>query len=347
MDKIIFWLSTIFCLFFLGYLFLDTLIPFFIAFIFAYALQPLIDNYSDRFGVSRNIMIMLVFLLFIGILLLLVLLLVPIIYQQITDFVKKVPLYKNNIISSISYVNNSLEQFDENFANKISESLQNASNSMFAIFASFADHLWQYTIATINFFVILVLVPIILFYFLRDWKKISYTVDSLLPICGKGKVKDFFASVNDLLSAYLRGQLNICLILSIYYVVGIKIIGLDLALLFGLISGFFIIIPLIGSIFSFVLVIFHCYFSFGAGIKLFYVISLFAIGHIIEGYILTPRIIGNKIGLHPLWVMFAVFAGASLIGIWGVLFAIPVAGIIRLMLILMLDYYKNSKIYKS
>jgi putative permease len=137
------------------------------------------------------------------------------------------------------------------------------------------------------------------------------------------------------------------MLLTIYYVTGLSIIGLDLALLLGIFSGFLIIIPFIGVVLSFLMVTISCYFSFGAGTELIYVLILFARGYTVESYILTPKIIGDRIGLHPVWIIFSVFATANLFGFVGVLFAIPIAGITKVCLLNIIDYYKSSSMYKS
>ena len=173
------------------------------------------------------------------------------------------------------------------------------------------------------------------------------SIESMLPMRGKSKVREIFTSINQLLSAYIRGQLNICMMLAFYYVLGLNFIGLDLALLLGILSGFLIIIPFIGALISVLLVTISCYFTFGAGTELVYVIILYAVGHTVEGYILAPKIIGNRIGLHPVWILFSVFAAGSVFGFIGIAFAIPIAGIVKVLLSHAIDYYKSSNMYKN
>lgn len=347
MNKIAFWGILLLVTSTFLYMLSDTLSPFVISFIFAYLLEPIIENNYRRFKISRASMTLSVFVIFLSSLAFITILLVPVIYQQIAIFLSKVPQYKMNFESGVLEWSDKLKLIDPALSLKISEFAKNLINSAFSLFSSFADYVWQYTLATINFFAIVALVPIILFYFLRDWPNIVSSVESILPIKGKSKVREIFASINELLSAYIRGQLNICLILAIYYFIGFYIIGLDLALLLGIISGFFIIIPFIGVLLSFSLVMIIAYFVFGATIELGYITMLFVVGHVIEAYILTPKIIGNRIGLHPVWIIFAVFIAANLFGIVGIMLAIPIAGIIKVFLGYMIDYYKSSNMYKN
>jgi len=347
MNKAIFWSFTLLILSSIFYLVSDTLAPFLTAFIFAYLLQPVIDNNCKRFNLPRNFFTLSVFILFLSCFIAITVLLVPLIYKQFAIFIGKIPQYKNNFQDAITILSNKLDNVDPELAAKVSDSAQSFINSAFSVFASFANHIWHYTLATINFFALIALVPIILYYFLRDWPQMVKTVESLFPVRGKSKIREIFISINELLSAYIRGQLNICFLLTVYYTIGLSLIGLDLALLLGVLSGFLIIIPFIGTLISFLLITLSCYFTFGPGIELVYVFVLFAVGHTVEGYILSPKIIGDRIGLHPVWIIFSVFAAGSLFGFLGIMFAIPLAGIVKVLLTHIVEYYKSSKMYKS
>lgn len=347
MNKVIFWSVILLITGVFVYLVSDTLAPFVVAFIFAYLLQPAIDTNISRFKIPRGVATFGVFALFLSGFVAIIVLFVPIIYQQFAIFVSKIPQYRSNFEDGVAVWLVKLNEIYPEMANKVSDFAHSFINSAFTLFAFFANHVWQYTLATINFFALVALVPIILYYFLRDWPKIVGSIESVLPMRGKSKVREVFISINELLSAYIRGQLNICLILSTYYVVVFSIIGLDLALLLGILSGFLIIIPFIGALISYILVAIICYFAYGAGVELISVTILFIIGHTIEGYILAPKIIGDRIGLHPVWIIFSVFAAGSILGFVGVLFAIPLAGITKVLLSNIIDYYKSSKMYKN
>jgi putative permease len=347
MNRLAFWLIVlaIFCGF--AYIVADTLIPFMIAFVFAYLLQPVIETNCEKLKFPRSWVTLGVFIIFLSGFITIILLIAPIIYQQMSIVVSKMPQYKSNFESVISIWSEKINNINPELANKVNESAKTLLDSAFSIFASFANHIWQYMLATINFFTIIALVPIILYYFLRDWPQIVKTIESVVPMRGKSKIREIFISINQLLSAYIRGQLNICMILAFYYTLGLNLINFDLALLLGLLSGFLIIIPFIGAMLSFLMVAISCYFTFGIGFELIYVTILYIIGHTIEGYILAPKIIGDRIGLHPLWIMFAVFAGGSVFGFIGVVFAIPLAGIVKVLLMHLIDYYKSSSMYRD
>ena len=329
------------------YMVSETLVPFVTAFIFAYLLQPIIDNNSKRFNLPRGLIAAGVFTVFVSTFIIILIVLLPIIYNQTALLITKIPSYKNNFNVGLNYLLARADTIDPDIANKISDSLQNVVNSVFSVVVAAANNIWDYTLATINFFAIIVLVPVILYYFLRDWPKMLNSVESILPRKEKSKVGEIFSDINNLLSAYIRGQLNICLLLSAYYLIGLNFIGIDLALLLGIIAGFLVVIPFIGALISLFLMLVSCYFSYGVSIHILYVLILFVIAHIIESYILTPKIIGGKIGLHPVWIIFSVFAAGSVFGFIGIVFAIPIAGVIKILLFHMIDYYKSSKIYNN
>lgn len=347
MNKIIFWGLTLIILSSFFYLISATLAPFIIAFIFAYLLGPIINTSVDNFHIPRAFLTTSIFFIFISSFITGMVFLLPVLYKQIATFIVKIPIYKKNLQFGVNELLNKLDAIDPDIANKLTDSLQNIVNAAFSIVALAANNLWSYTLATINFFVIIALVPVVLFYFLRDWSKMVESINSVLPIHGKSKIREIFSDINSLLSAYIRGQLNICLIISLYYIISLTFIGLDLALLLGIIAGFLIIIPFIGALISLSLILTSCYFTYGAHIEMLYVFIVFAIGYISEGYFITPKIIGNRIGLHPLWIIFSVLAIGSLFGFIGIIFAIPIAGIVKLLLSHAIDYYKSSKIYND
>lgn len=345
MNKLIFWSLALLIITAIIYTISDTLVPFVISFIFAYLLQPTIDTVSKKFSLPRNLTSAGIFMIFISSFITMLLLLLPVIYNQIAIFIRKIPGYKNNFNVALNYFITRIDAIDPDIANKLSDSLQNFINSAFSVVIATANNIWSYTLATINFFAIIILVPVILYYFLRDWPKMIKSIESILPLKEKSKIGNIFSDINMLLSAYIRGQLNICLLLSVYYFIGLSLIGIDLALLLAILSGFLVIIPFIGAFISLFLMLISCYFSYGFSIEIAYIIGLFTIAHIIEGYILTPQIIGDKIGLHPVWIIFSVFAAGSVFGFIGIVFAIPIAGVIKILLFNVINYYKSTNIY--
>lgn len=348
MNKFIFWGGFAIISVSLWLLVSNILAPFVTAFIISYILQPLIECTCNRLNFSRTTMSLLVFLVFISLFIIAFVLLIPIIYQQISILITKIPAYKEYLQSTlVPTITKKIHVFDPNIADKMRSSLQSFINVAFSLISGVFNNLWQYTLATINIFMLFILVPIILFYFLRDWPNMKNSIEELLPLKSKNNIVEIISSINNLLSAYIRGQLNICIILSCYYGIGLTIIGVDLGLLIGVLSGFLIIIPFIGTLVSFLLAIITGYFAFGFGMSLGFIVLLYIVGYLMENYFLTPKIIGDRIGLHPVWIIFAVFACGSVFGFLGIFFAIPIAGIIKVLLTNTIKWYKTSSFYKS
>ncbi|ABV85055.1 Permease PerM-like protein [Rickettsia massiliae MTU5] len=345
--------TVIFWLVFLGFfisgfmLMSDAVKPFFIAFILSYLLQPAIGFIASKFKISNKFASSIIYLIFLSIFFLSLTILVPIIYGQIFTFINNIPKYNNYLQAEIlPPIMAKIYSIEPDIADKIKNSLSNFINSIFTILGSIANNFWRYTIITINIFVLFLLIPIILFYFLRDWAKIIANMQSLLPIKTRPKILKILSAINNLLSAYIRGQLNICLLLSTYYSIAFTVIGIDLALLLGILTGFLVIIPFLGTFISFLLTLIIGYLTFGVTTKLLYIMIIYLVGNICESYIFTPKIIGDKIGLHPLWIIFSIFACGSLFGIIGIFFAIPIAGITKILLLNLIKFYKSSKFYR-
>ncbi len=348
MDKTIFWVIIVGTIIVTLTLISNILMPFFIAGIISYILQPIIDNLSLRYKLSRTIVVSVISFLFFSILAIVLVVLLPIIYQQTTLLVNKIPAYKDYLQTElIPVITAKIYSIDPNIADTIKNSISNFVNGIFLLLTGFANNIWHVTMVTINLLVLILLIPLILFYFLRDWLTMSNNINLLLPVKGKKKIQEILSAINTALSAYIRGQINVCLLLSIYYGVSLSILGVDLGVLLGVLSGFSIIIPFVGILISFSLTMIVSYFAFGMVNTLFYIIIIYSVGIIVEGYILSPKIIGDKIGLHPLWIIFAVLALGNIFGFLGILFAIPIASIVKVLFLAAIDFYKSSKFYKT
>ncbi|MCC8398275.1 MAG: AI-2E family transporter [Rickettsia endosymbiont of Labidopullus appendiculatus] len=348
MNKAIFWVIVVSTIIITLTLISNILMSFFIAGIISYILQPIIDNLSLRYKLSRTIVVSVISFLFFSILAIILVVLLPIIYQQTALLISKIPAYKDYLQTElIPVITAKIYSIDPNIADNIKNSISNFVNGIFLLITGLANNIWHVTRVTINLLVLILLIPLILFYFLRDWFTMSENINLLLPLKGKKKIQEILSAINDSLSAYIRGQLNVCLLLSVYYGVSLSVLGVDLGVLLGVLSGFSIIIPFVGILISFSLTMIVSYFAFGMVNTLFYIIIIYLIGTIVEGYILSPKIIGDKIGLHPLWIIFAVLALGNIFGFLGILFAIPIASIVKVLFLAAIDFYKSSKFYKN
>lgn len=347
-DKAVFWSMIIGVIISMLILATSALTPFFIAAIISYMLQPLVSYLSRQHQFPKIITVSIISVLFLTIFIVVVVLLLPIIYQQISLLISKIPIYKNYLQTQlIPLITQKIHLIDPMITDRLKDSINNFTNGIFLLITSFANNIWRYTITTINLFFLFILIPIIIFYFLRDWSKMINIIDNLLPVKNQDRIRKILASINYTLAAYIRGQLNVCLLLSVYYSVSLYIIGIDFSILLGVLSGFSIIIPFVGIIISFSFTMIISYFALGISTKLFYIVIIYCFGGILDSYLLAPKMIGDKIGLHPLWIIFAVLALGNLLGFIGILFAIPIAGIIKVLFFNAIECYKSSKFYNS
>jgi predicted PurR-regulated permease PerM len=192
---------------------------------------------------------------------------------------------------------------------------------------------------------VMFITPVVAFYLLRDWDLMVHKVDGWLPRHHADVVREQVKAVNVTLSGFVRGQATVCLALGALYAAGLTVAGLDFGLVIGLLSGVLSFIPYVGSLFGFVVSVGLALLQFDDLWRVAIVIGIFLFGQAMEGNVLTPKLVGDKVGLHAVWVMFALLAGGSLFGFLGVLLAVPVAAVIGVLTRFALRQYLNSRYY--
>ncbi|MGK0500647.1 MAG: putative PurR-regulated permease PerM [Oceanicoccus sp.] len=192
----------------------------------------------------------------------------------------------------------------------------------------------------------LILVPVVTFYLLRDWDVLIAHIRALLPRNAESSVVKIAGECDEIIGAFIRGQLLVMLCLGVVYALGLSIVGLELALILGLLAGLASIVPYMGFIVGIVAASIACWLQMGELMPLLAVAAVFGIGQMLEGMVLTPMMVGDRIGLHPVAVIFAIMAGGQLFGFTGVLLALPVAAVIMVMLRHAHRTYKDSELYQ-
>jgi predicted PurR-regulated permease PerM len=191
----------------------------------------------------------------------------------------------------------------------------------------------------------LVLIPVLTFYLLRDWDILVARFRELLPRRHADKITQISLECDEMLAGFIRGQVMVMSTLSAIYTVGLMMVGLELALLLGVIAGFVSFVPYLGLIVGIVLAGLAALFQFGDWLPIVYVVIVFGVAQMIEGMVLTPRFVGERIGLHPVAVIFAVLAGGQLFGFTGVLLALPAAAVVVVLLKHAHERYVSSDLY--
>lgn len=202
------------------------------------------------------------------------------------------------------------------------------------------------SIAVLNIVSLVVIAPIVTFLLLRDWETIVTLIDDLVPRQSLPTVRAQARAVSDTLVGFVHGQALVCLILAVYYGTALSFAALlDSGLALGLLIGVLAVIPMLGAALGFVLALGLAATQYGTWTSVLTVVAIFAVGQVIEGNFLTPKLVGDRIRLHPVWVIFALFAGASLFGFVGVLFAVPAAAVIGVLVRFAVSRYRRSPIY--
>jgi len=318
----------------------------------AYLLDPLVDRLEQR-GWGRPSAIA---VLFTGVLILMVsltLILIPAIASQFAELIQNVRMYVDNLATLMGPTAAFIEaqtgeriplDFDT-LKKELPGWLAQLSPDARAGIQGFLSNLFHSSMGFVSAVLNLALLPIFTFYLLRDWDRLVQFFQSLIPQPQKERVHRMARDVDERLGAFVRGQITVCIVLGIMYSLGLWLSGVDMAAVIGLLSGALFIIPYLGTIVGIILATILCLMKYGVDIHLLYVALTFGIAQGFEGWFLTPRIVGEKVGLHPLVVMMALLVGSSLGGIWGMLLAIPVTAAMNVVGAEWLEAYKQSQVF--
>jgi len=326
----------------------DITYPFVLAFILAYLFDPLVIILNNRLGISRAITSSIISLLLIVIISASMIYLVPLIYEQISVLINHIPEYESYIIKNIvPIIVKKMGAIDPSISTKLKMIADQGINSIFGVVSHAAHNVWSYTMATIHLLLFMVLVPVVLFFLLRDWRYMTDGFFDLFPKYHQKFVKTLFQDIDNVLGAYLRGEMIVCSILATYYSIALTLIGMDFAILLGIVCGVSIILPLIGMMIVITSLGLVGYVTFGFSIHMVYIAGIYLVGALMENTFLTPKIIGDSLGISPVWIIFAVLLFGYIAGPVGILMAIPTTGVIKVILVHMKQDYKKSDLYNS
>ncbi len=330
----------------LVYLLAPILSPFLLGALLAYLCDPIADK-LEELGLSRTIAVVIVFIGMTLLVVLLFLLFLPKLGHQIQMVVERVPeaidLFENRLLPWL-LVTFSLDPALFDFAH-LKQLLIGDLQKTGDVVAQLLSGLTRSGMALAAWVANLILVPVVTFYLLRDWDVMMAKVNRLLPRNIEPKVSLWASECDEVLGAFMKGQLLVMFALGVIYAIGLWLVGLDLALLVGMIAGLASIVPYMGFIIGIVVAGVAAFIQFQDPVVLAYVGAVFMVGQMLEGMLLTPLLVGDRIGLHPVAVIFAIMAGGQLFGFVGILLALPVAAVIMVLLRHLHERYKSSSLY--
>jgi predicted PurR-regulated permease PerM len=327
------------------YLLTPVLMPFFVSALLAYLGDPLVDR-LEKFKLSRTLSVTIVFSALFIVLLILLLVLVPMLTAQVSALLKRLPDYidviQASIIPFLSNIGVPVEFFD---LETIRKSLVNYWSEVGKMAGGVVGYMTQSGLAVLQLVTNLVLIPVVTFYLLRDWDDLVAAFRHKLPRRYSEVVIKLSKECDLMIAAFMRGQLMVMSGLATMYTIGLTLIGLDLALLLGVIAGIVSFVPYLGLIVGIGLAGTAAFLQFHEWLPVFWVVVVFSVAQTVEGMVLTPRFVGEQIGLHPVAVIFAIMAGGQLFGFTGILLALPVTAVIMVLLRYAMQRYVNSPLY--
>lgn len=341
------WLGVALLVAVLLYFLHNILSPFLVGILLAYLADPLVDR-LERMGLSRTWGVVVVFSLFTLIFLALLLVLVPMLAKQLVRLYELAPQMLDWLQHvALPWVQSRLGLADGFWKfDKIKAAIGAHMGQTTDIVGVLLSQATASGLALLAWLANLVLIPVVGFYLLRDWDLMMAKLRSLLPRQRESQVMGLAGECHEVLGAFVRGQLLVMLALGLIYAAGLMLVGLELGLLIGLLAGLAAIVPYMGFIIGIGAALIAGLFQFGGDLyPMLGIVAVFMVGQALEGMVLTPLLVGDRIGLHPVAVIFAILAGGELFGFTGVLLALPVAAVIMVLLRHVHDLYKESDMY--
>lgn len=344
--QIIFWLVFLagFILFLM--VFSTILLPFIAGMALAYFLDPVADR-LERLGMSRLTATIVILIGFVVVFALSLVVIIPIIFTQASEFIAKMPGYVAKLQEFLTspdtawlpdWVSGQMDTIKQNSA----KLLEQGAGFLGTLF----QQLWNSGMALLDILSLFIVTPVVAFYLLLDWDRMVDRVDSWIPRDHVATVRQIARDMNTTIAGFVRGQGSLCIILGLFYGLSLTVAGLNFGLLIGLFAGMISFIPYVGSMVGLVLAVGVALVQFWPDyLQIGIVAAIFFAGQFIEGNILQPRLVGKSVGLHPVWLMFALLAFGALFGFVGLLVAVPAAAAIGVLVRFGIGRYLDSTLY--
>ncbi len=346
-THLIFWIcvTTLFLLTII--LFKSILLPFVLGIAVAYLLNPLVNKFGGL-GIGRAAAAMMILVGFLIVIIGVVGIISPILYRELVQFSADLPEYIEKFWGIMSPLTAKIDQYIDGQNGDSLEALLkdnagsavNAANYIVSKLASGGQ-------VVADIISVVVFMPIVAYFMMKEWPAVTKWVQDLIPRHSKEVVMGLMEEINKKLSGFVRGQIAVAVFLGVVYAIALSIAGLKYGILIGLMSGLLSVIPMVGSVVGLVVGTAVAWFQTGELIFVGIIAAIFIGGQLIEGNFLTPKLVGDSVGLHPLWIFFSLLAGGALLGILGMFLAVPIAAVIGVLLSFALKKYKESAYYKE
>lgn len=344
-QQAIFWGVSLLVFVLFLFMFSSILLPFVVAMALAYFLDPVADK-LEKWGFSRLLATVAILFVFVMVFILALMIIIPVLVSQASEFIARLPSLVARLQELLTAENNLLPAWISDQLATIKEGFSGAIAEGAGFISQLFQQIWNSGKALVDIASLFVITPVVAFYLLLDWDDMVAKVDSWIPRDHLVTVRELAGKMDYAIAGFVRGQGSLCIILGVFYALSLSLAGLNFGLLIGLFAGLISFIPYVGSMVGLIL-------SVGVAVVQFWpdyamisiIVVIFAIGQFFEGNILQPKLVGERIGLHPVWLMFALLAFAALFGFVGMLIAVPAAAAVAVLVRFAIERYLESDLY--
>jgi predicted PurR-regulated permease PerM len=324
------------------------LLPFLLGMALAYVADPLADRLEAR-RVPRWLATLIVLGVIVGGGILALVLVAPLVVNQIMQLAVQTPHYIDvmrhrvlpQVTSFVARVGGPRDAAD------LQKEATAYVGSVSSWIVGILGQIWSSGLIIANTVYVMLLTPLVAFYFLRDWDKMVARIDSWMPRRHAAAMRGLAHEIDDILAGFIRGQATVCLIFAVYYSVALSLAGLDFGIIIGTAAGILTFIPYLGSITGLLASVIVAAFQFEDHTRIAIVAGVYILGHLIEANLVTPMLVGGRVKLHPVWIIFALSAGGVLFGFTGILLAVPTAAVVGVLVRFALSHYLGSDFYDN
>jgi len=344
-GRALFWVGVILGLAIIFYVLSPILLPFLVGAAFAFFLNPLVRR-LERWRVNRSLAATLVLGMAVLTLIVFAVLLAPLLETQVVQLVQHFPTYvdagRHQLDSMFQLLQDSLSPQD---LDRLQDAASAKINDLLGGAGAVISRVLTGGLAVANILSLCIITPIVTFFLMRDWDLAIGTLDSWMPRQYVGTIREQVGLIDEALSGFIRGQATVCLLLGALYAIGLTLLGLDFGVVIGFCVGLLIFIPFIGGFTGALVAIGIAFAQFGDWHRPLYIAIMFVVGQALEGNVITPKLVGDRVHLHPVWIIFSLLAFGSLFGFAGVLIAVPMAAVLGVLMRFALKCYLSSALY--
>jgi predicted PurR-regulated permease PerM len=345
--QLIFWSGAILLFLLFMWMFSGVLLPFVLGVSVAYLLDPIVNRLT-RWKLPRwaaALVILAVFVLFVGMAAALIL---PAVYREMTQLALALPGYAEKVWAMLApYTAWAQEKLGNTDVEGIKQTLQSQIGKMFAVGGSVLGGIATGGQAVAGFLTTLFITPVVAYYMMKEWPAIKEWFNGLLPRKHVDTIHGLLVRIDGKIAGFVRGQITVAFLLAVIYAVALSLAGLNYGFLIGFMAGVLSVIPMVGTAVGLVVAVAVAWFQAGSVTYVAIIAAIFLVGQFIEGNFLTPKFLGDSVGLHPLWILFALLAGGAMYGIAGMLLAVPVVAVVGVLASFAIGLYKNSAYYNE